>query len=104
MAIVKEKVPSLKATHFLSDSPKTQYRNKKMFFFITTYLPRGLNVDFLHWHNTESAHDKGAPDCVGECLKRAGDDLGNRSEDLTSSEKCISCEHYQNITVPSFFF
>ena len=54
MAIVKEKVPSLKTIHFLSDSPTTQYRSKKMFFFMATYLPKALNVDFLHWHYTES--------------------------------------------------
>ena len=101
MAIVKEKVPSFKTIHFLSDRPTTQYRSKKMFIFMATYLPKALDVDFLHWHYTESGHGKGAPDGVGGCLKRTADDLVNRSEDLTSSEKFISCmkEHCRNITV-----
>ncbi|GBO14314.1 hypothetical protein AVEN_30117-1 [Araneus ventricosus] len=81
---IKRSQPSLKTAHIFTDSPVTQYRNRKMFYLIATFLAPELGVDALNWHYTESGHGKGAPDGVGGCLKRIADSLVGRGKDMNN--------------------
>lgn len=60
--------------HFLSGSLSTQYRNKKMYFFLRnnlkTCFPGIINAT---WNYHESGHGKGTPDCIGGTCKRNAD-------------------------------
>lgn len=90
LSAIKEKVHDIKTIYFLSDSPTTQYRNRKMFYLMGAYLSRQLDVDYLQWHYTESGHGKGAPDGVGGCIKRSADSLVSRSKDINTCESFIA--------------
>ncbi|GBO20181.1 hypothetical protein AVEN_195401-1 [Araneus ventricosus] len=81
---IKRSQPSLKTAHIFTDSPVTQYRNRKMFYLIATFLAPELGVDALNWHYTESGHGKGAPDGVGGCLKRIANSLVGRGKDMNN--------------------
>ncbi|GBM47161.1 hypothetical protein AVEN_123649-1, partial [Araneus ventricosus] len=81
---IKHSQPSLKTAHIFTDSPVTQYRNRKMFYLIATFLAPELGVDALNWHYTESGHGKGPPDGVGGCLKRIADSLVGRGKDMNN--------------------
>uniref|UniRef100_A0A8D9AZZ8 Uncharacterized protein n=1 Tax=Cacopsylla melanoneura TaxID=428564 RepID=A0A8D9AZZ8_9HEMI len=61
----KDIIQDLDVIHFLSDGPVTQYRNKKMFNLLATYISKQLQVKEIIWHFTEAGHGKGAPDGVG---------------------------------------
>jgi hypothetical protein len=69
---LKCKSPDIKVIHFFSDSPSTQYRQKKMFYVICIQL---YELGFLSatWNYFETGHGKGAPDGVGGALKRSAD-------------------------------
>ncbi|CAH1101860.1 unnamed protein product [Psylliodes chrysocephalus] len=41
---VRKLIPNLQTAHFLSDGPTTQYKNRKMFFLMVTYLTKMLGV------------------------------------------------------------
>ena len=84
---VKLMIPNLKNVHFLSDGPATQYRNRKMFYFIGRYLAKSLDIETISWHYSESGHGKGVPDGVGGCLKRIADAIVARGEDIPNYER-----------------
>lgn len=103
-------VPQLKVVHFLSDGPSTQYKNKKMFYLIASYLSEKLNVDVLRWHYSESGHGKGAPDGVGATLKRTADKLVGQGKDISTFKVLVdeitrNCKGIKCIpvTISSFF-
>nr|CAI5866096.1 unnamed protein product [Callosobruchus analis] len=82
----------IKVLHFLSDSPSTQYRNKKMFAFITNqmydYFPE---VQSVTWNYHEAGHGKGAPDGIGGVCKRTADRIVAQGTDIRSFVRiCIS--------------
>lgn len=81
-------LPTLSAIHFVSDGPSTQYRNRKMFYLIATYLPSILpTVDVISWNYSEAGHGKGAPDGLGGTIKRTADLLVTQGKDVNSFEK-----------------
>ncbi|VEN40097.1 unnamed protein product [Callosobruchus maculatus] len=59
---IKSQIPQIKTAYFQSDGPTTQYKNKKMFYLIASYIADILDVDQIQWHYSESGHGKGAPD------------------------------------------
>jgi len=71
-ADLKAEHPSVSVVHFFSDSPSTQYRQRKMFYLFCTEL---YSIGFMNatWNFFEAGHGKGAPDGVGGALKRAAD-------------------------------
>lgn len=87
---IRKIIPIVTTAHFLSDGPSTQYRNKKMFFLMTVYLTKQLDVQNLRWHYSESGHGKGAPDGVGGYIKRQADRLVALGEDISSYQKMLS--------------
>ena len=67
--------------HFFSDSPATQYRQKKNFFLFSTLLhEKGFAGGT--WNFFEASHGKGAPDGVGGALKRSADKLVAQGKDI----------------------
>lgn len=72
---IKRSQQSLKTARIFTDSPITQYRNRKMFYLMGTFLAPELGVDAFNCHCTESGHSKGTPDRVGGYLKRIADSL-----------------------------
>nr|CAI5819968.1 unnamed protein product [Callosobruchus analis] len=80
----------IKVLHFLSDSPSTQYRNKKMFAFITNqmydYFPE---VQSVTWNYHEAGHVKGAPDGIGGVCKRTADRIVAQGTDVSCFDKLV---------------
>nr|CAI5826521.1 unnamed protein product [Callosobruchus analis] len=67
---------------FVSDSPATQCRNKTRYYFLATKLHHLYpKINKCSWNYWESAHSKGAPDCVGGVTKRTADRLREISSD-----------------------
>lgn len=80
---IRQNLPQVNTLHFLSDSTCSQYRNKRMIYFLQYHLKDifpGLNA--FTWNYTESGHGKGAPDGVGGVLKRTADRLVAEGKDL----------------------
>nr|CAI5822123.1 unnamed protein product [Callosobruchus analis] len=80
----------IKVLNFLSDSPSTQYRNKKMFAFITNqmydYFPE---VQSVTWYYHEAGHGKGAPDGIGGVCKRTADRIVAQGTDVSCFDKLV---------------
>lgn len=79
-----QKCPQIKIVHFLSDSPSTQYRNKKNFYLFQSVVERYPLVTMATWNFSEAGHGKGAPDGVGGCLKRTADNIVAQGTDITT--------------------
>lgn len=99
--ISKER-PKLKAIHFLSDSPSTQYRNKSMFYIfaklIEKYFPY---LEYSTWNFYEAGHGKGAPDGIGGTVKRTADNLVAQGKDISSLQTLVTAlkERLRSITI-----
>ena len=78
---LKHNFSQVKVVHFFSDSPSTQYRQKKMFYLFCTKLYE-LGFSYGTWNYFESGHGKGAPDGVGGALKRCADNLVANGTDV----------------------
>ncbi|XP_075977850.1 uncharacterized protein LOC142977668 [Anticarsia gemmatalis] len=75
--------PNLNCIHFISDSPSSQYRNKKMFHVIASFQQYIESLRTITWNFTESGHGKGAPDGVGAAIKQAADRTVSCGKDIT---------------------
>lgn len=73
--------------HILTDSPSSQYRNKKMFWIMTQiYKDYSGFLNAMSWNFSESGHGKGAPDGVGAVIKRTSDCFVRLGQDLGTFE------------------
>lgn len=71
--------------HFYSDSPSSQYRNKRTFHIIFHHLiPIFKNLEELTWNYSESGHGKGAADGVGGSIKRTLDRIVASGKDVAN--------------------
>ena len=69
---MKAILPSLKYVHYVTDSPTSQYRNKKIFHILVKHRSEfGVNAS---WHYFEAGHGKGPCDGVGGTTKRMADE------------------------------
>ncbi|KAL4703471.1 hypothetical protein ACJJTC_010343 [Scirpophaga incertulas] len=68
--------------HFLSDSPSSQYRNKKVFYLITKLRDINPNIIKVTWNYQETGHGKGAPDGIGAVVKRTADNFVKFGQDV----------------------
>ncbi|VEN35312.1 unnamed protein product [Callosobruchus maculatus] len=80
---IKSQIPQIKTAYFQSDGPTTQYKNKKMFYLIASYIADILDVNQIQWHYSESGHGKGAPDGIGGSVKRKADESVARGKDVS---------------------
>lgn len=70
---IKEMLPNLCKIHYLTDSPTSQYRNKKIMNLIARH--ETIFEMKATWTYFESGHGKGPCDGVGGTLKRLADDV-----------------------------
>ncbi|KAJ8868853.1 hypothetical protein PR048_030394, partial [Dryococelus australis] len=65
------------------------------------YLSEKLNMEEIHWHFSESAHGKGAPDAVRAALKRTVDGLVAYQVDIPDCDMLVPLlqQHCKGITV-----
>lgn len=79
--------PEVCHINMLSDGPVTQYKNKKMIYFILHNIPK-LFPQFLNftWNYSVAGHGKGAADGIGAALKRTADQLIAHGEDINTFE------------------
>lgn len=77
--------------HFLSDSPSTQYRNKKIFYFLAGHMKYFIpRISALTWNFSEAGHGKGALDGIGAVLKRTADRLVAEGNDIPNLASLFS--------------
>lgn len=68
---VKEIDPDVKAIHYWTDGPTSQYRNKTVFYLIANHK-ESFGID-AYWNFFEAGHGKGPCDGIGGVTKRSAD-------------------------------
>lgn len=99
-----EKFPSVEHLHFLSDGPTTQYRNRKMFHLVTTYIvQRYPQIRSITYNFSEAGHGKNAADGIGAVVKRTADRIVAQGTDVNSFEILLRVieENCQNLFISS---
>lgn len=93
--------PFLHSIHFLSDSPSSQYRNKKIFHVIESLHRYANTISTVTWNFSESGHGKGAPDGVGATLKRTADQVVSRGRDISNVNDFLEvvAQHVKNVEI-----
>ncbi|KAK0152804.1 hypothetical protein N1851_005655 [Merluccius polli] len=87
---VKTHHPSVTLVHYFSDGPCTPYRQKGNFYMLSTELfKKGFKKGT--WSFFEAGHGKGAPDGVGEALKRTADRLVSEGKDIPNAKQLYDC-------------
>jgi hypothetical protein len=83
---VKELLPQLTSIQYITDSPVSQYRNKKIVKIIAQHVEYfdGINCT---WDYLESGHGKGPCDGVGGSLKRSADTAVKAGEIISNAEE-----------------
>lgn len=101
---IKQRIPSLTTTHFMSEGPVTQYRNKKKLYLLTT-LPSimGIKKKRITWNISEKAHGKGAPDGVGGAVKRTADEKVKTGADVQTPEDLFDATRSTSSNVKRFW-
>lgn len=75
----------------MSDSPSTQYSNKKMFYLMTQHLPKKFEqIQNITYNFSEIGHGKGPADGIGAALKRTLDDAVKYKKDLPNFNEVLS--------------
>uniref|UniRef100_A0A1I8H573 alanine--tRNA ligase n=1 Tax=Macrostomum lignano TaxID=282301 RepID=A0A1I8H573_9PLAT len=69
----------------VSDSPSSQYRNRKMVFLFDR-LMKIMRVSSWRWIYTEAGHGKGAADGVGAAIKRRCDEVVASRQDVVTPQ------------------
>lgn len=76
----RELVPEAEFIHYWTDSPTSQYRNKKIFNIVSRHKQL-FNIN-ASWNYFEAGHGKGPCDGVGGSTKRGADEASRRDENL----------------------
>lgn len=83
--------PTVNKLHFQSDGPTTQYRNRKMFYLVSQYLPDYYpQIDQITYNFSEAGHGKGPADGIGGSLKKSADDEVKYGHDIPDFETLVS--------------
>lgn len=86
----REANPKITHLHFISDGPATQYRNKYMFFLLTTYLPIQFEqITAMTYNFSEAGHGKSPADGVGAVVKRAADHAIAYGQDVANIDSLL---------------
>lgn len=100
--MIKNTVPKIKAVHFLSDSPATQYRNRTIFYLLGSAITASFDhISVATWNYSAAGHGKGAPDGIGGCLKRTADTVVAQGHDIDSLPRLVEVlqENTRNIVL-----
>ena len=102
LGLVADISPHVQTTHFLSDGPTTQYKNKNN-IHLFSQLPK-FNKKFVSgtWNYSESGHGKRAADGIGDSLKRLADRLVVQGEDIPDPKSLYAMLRGKTITQPFF--
>ena len=83
--------PKITKLHIMSDGPTTQYRNKKMFYLITQYLPQCYTqLEDITYNFSEAGHGKSSADGIGGYLKKFADDQVKYGTDVSDFDSFLS--------------
>ncbi|CAL1287552.1 unnamed protein product [Larinioides sclopetarius] len=78
---------NVKQLHIISDSPTSQYRNKRNFYLFTKELVKYFPaLTSATWNYTESGHGKGAPDGIGSVIKQSADKAVAEGNDIPNTD------------------
>lgn len=92
--------PQTKTVHFFSDSPSSQYRNRKNLYLLKKILPNHFPLHkFYTWNYSEPGHGKGAVDGIGGALKRRADELVLHGNDITKASHLVDAFKSSKIKV-----
>jgi hypothetical protein len=87
---IRSNYPNVICIHFWSDSPSSQYRNRKnMFLFSREIYSFGFTCGT--WNFFEAGHGKGAPDGIGAALKRTADAIVSKGIDIPNATSFYHC-------------
>lgn len=76
-------------SHFYSDSPSSQDRNRIMFYILTQLQKQFVALRMLTWKYMEAGHGKGAPDGLEAVVKRTADGINYTGTDIATSPKFV---------------
>lgn len=82
LRFIERNAPQVKHLHIISDSPSSQYRNKKVFYLIPKSHWHFDNLETVTWNYSESGHGKGAPGGVRGVLKQTADQIVAYGQDI----------------------
>jgi hypothetical protein len=98
---IRSQYPNAIQIHFWSDSPSSQYRNRKnMFLFSREIYSFGFECGT--WNFFEAGHGKGAPDGIGAALKRTANDIVSKGIDIPNASSFYHCMT-GNVSVKVYF-
>ncbi|XP_022821191.1 uncharacterized protein LOC111361843 [Spodoptera litura] len=87
---IGEKKRDIHTIHFISDSPSSQYRNKKIFHLIACLHIYLSSIKIITWNYSESGHGKGAPDGIGAVMKRTADRAVSQGQDIKDMQDFVN--------------
>lgn len=83
--MVRERYPLINHLHVFSNGPATQYKQKGNFYLLSK-KPFKRGFKGISWNFFEASHGKGAPDGVGDTLKRSADTIVCHGGDIPNAE------------------
>lgn len=97
--IIKEKFPELRAVHYISDSPASQYRNKTVVKLLSKHAVFFPGITGS-WDYLEVGHGKGPCDGIGGSLKHSADIAVKRGHVISNAKDFFrwTQEESKNIT------
>ena len=84
----KEAMPNLKAIHFQSDGPTTQYKNKTN-FFLMNYFCNYFDLESATWNYTAAGHGKSEADGVHSSVKSMCDSAVACGQDVLCDKDMV---------------
>lgn len=100
LEFVKNEYPTPK-THFCSDGPTTQCRQKIFFYLFSIYMKK-YGFTTSTWNFSEASHGKGAADGVGGAIKRKLDSFVNCGFDVVNADIAFRLLTESDTTVKVF--
>lgn len=89
LKIIKEKCPSVKVLHILSDGPTKQYRNK-INLYLFSHFVKEFGYERATYNFSESGHGKSIADGIGGVVKRTADKSVSLGTDVASMGQFIN--------------
>ena len=101
LKLVQKTVPDLKAVHFQSDGPTTQYRNKTNFFLFRSHCEK-LELESATYNFTTPGHGKSIGDGSGGSVKFLCNRAVLHGKDVIADEDVVSVLSENNSEIKIF--
>ncbi|CAH1115771.1 unnamed protein product [Psylliodes chrysocephalus] len=83
--------PEINKLYIMGDGPTTQYRNIKMFYLITQYLPQCYTqLEDITYNFSEAGHGKSSADRISGYIKKLADDQVKYGLDVTNFDSLLA--------------